>query len=201
MPTGYTADVADGKITEFKDFALQCARAFGAYVHMRDDPGDAPLRPDEPSSYYTEALPKAVEEVKRLRSLTDEEWRDEWLADLQRRSTEYRDAIARVSETRTRYEAMLAAVQSWTPPSPDHSELKQFMVEQLTKSIDFDCNVRPPSTFIDLPIWKNQRLASAAKDAAYLQTEADKDRERVAKRNLWASQLHASLEGNANATR
>jgi hypothetical protein len=43
MPTGYTAAVADGTITEFPDFAMQCARAFGTLVLMRDEPQDAAI--------------------------------------------------------------------------------------------------------------------------------------------------------------
>lgn len=46
MPTGYTYPVCEGKITEFPDFALSCARAFGALISMREEPMDAPL-PDE----------------------------------------------------------------------------------------------------------------------------------------------------------
>lgn len=30
MPTGYTFEVCEGKMTDFSAFALQCARAFGA---------------------------------------------------------------------------------------------------------------------------------------------------------------------------
>lgn len=37
MPTGYTASVQEGKVTEFRDFAMECARAFGALVMMRDE--------------------------------------------------------------------------------------------------------------------------------------------------------------------
>jgi hypothetical protein len=50
MPTGYTAPIADGMT--FEQFALGCARAFGALVTMRDEPSDAPiperLEPDTP---------------------------------------------------------------------------------------------------------------------------------------------------------
>lgn len=46
MPTGYTVGIADGKITTFEQYAMTCARAFGALVMMRDDPFDAPI-PEE----------------------------------------------------------------------------------------------------------------------------------------------------------
>jgi len=44
MPTGYTCQVQDGMITEFKEFALLCARNFGACITLRDEP----LSPDIP---------------------------------------------------------------------------------------------------------------------------------------------------------
>src|SRR5262245_849411 len=45
MPNAYTAPVLDGTVTDFADFALRCARAFGATgVDMRDEPADVPPR-------------------------------------------------------------------------------------------------------------------------------------------------------------
>lgn len=74
MPTGYTASVQDGKITEFRDFAMQCARAFGATITMRDDPSDAPI-PEafEPENYNAKRLIEAQEEIARLNAMTDDE--------------------------------------------------------------------------------------------------------------------------------
>ena len=37
MPTGYTAGIADGTITNFEQYALRCIRAFGATMHLRDE--------------------------------------------------------------------------------------------------------------------------------------------------------------------
>lgn len=60
MPTGYTEAVQSGEVTEFRDFALRCARAMGALIMMRDDPMDAPI-PDEfkPSDWNRKQLDKA----------------------------------------------------------------------------------------------------------------------------------------------
>ena len=41
MPTGYTAEILNGEIKTFPEFAKKCARAFGAMIHMRDDSLDA----------------------------------------------------------------------------------------------------------------------------------------------------------------
>ena len=59
MPTGYTDRIYRGVETSFRTFMLECARGFGALVHLRDEPG-API-PDviPPSDYYAVALAKA----------------------------------------------------------------------------------------------------------------------------------------------
>ncbi len=59
MPTGYTAAVQNGTVTRFADFAMNCARAFGALVELRDEM-DAPI-PDtfKPSTHHSESLKKA----------------------------------------------------------------------------------------------------------------------------------------------
>jgi len=36
MPTGYTTGVQDGTVTEFKDFALLCARMMGEIIIKYD---------------------------------------------------------------------------------------------------------------------------------------------------------------------
>ena len=60
MPTGYTEDIYNGKDVTFKDFALKCARAFGACVHQREDNIDDPPRLKiADTSYYEEKLKKA----------------------------------------------------------------------------------------------------------------------------------------------
>jgi hypothetical protein len=44
MPTGYTCDVQNGKVTELKDYLLDCSRGFGALIHMRDERMDTPIK-------------------------------------------------------------------------------------------------------------------------------------------------------------
>ena len=67
MPTGYTAAVQDGSITTLRDYALQCARGFGAFLHMHDEPFDTPLTlpPPADTSYYD----KRIAEAERILAL------------------------------------------------------------------------------------------------------------------------------------
>ena len=43
MPTGFTSEVAERDDFTFQDFVWKCVRAFGAFMHMRDESSDAEL--------------------------------------------------------------------------------------------------------------------------------------------------------------
>lgn len=74
MPTGYTHEVQSGEVTDFPTFTMQCARAFGALIMMRDDPSDAQIPEQfEPSDYNRRARERAVAELQRLQNLTWDE--------------------------------------------------------------------------------------------------------------------------------
>ena len=69
MPTGYTSDIEKG-IT-FNEFTMQCARAFGACISMRDDPGDKPIPKEfKPSTYHIEGIKKAKEKMVQLKKMS-----------------------------------------------------------------------------------------------------------------------------------
>lgn len=73
MPTGYTYPVCEGKITEFPDFALSCARAFGALISMREEPMDAPL-PDEiaaSTNYYDQKIEESQKRLGEVQAMTN----------------------------------------------------------------------------------------------------------------------------------
>ena len=66
MPSGYTENIYYGKEVTFKDFALGCARAFGACVMQRDDPADVKPKIMPEESYHTEKL----KELKKFKKPT-----------------------------------------------------------------------------------------------------------------------------------
>lgn len=196
MPTGYTTDVGSGKVTDFATFAMQCARAFGALISMRDDPLDKPV-PDEfqPSKYNSERLTEARAELSRLQALSV----DQQAAEADKA---YRESVAswdaheaKKAATRVRYEAMLAKVDAWHPPTPDHVEMKRFMRQQLTESIRFDCGpaYAPRPTPIPRSQWYEAALDKARRDIDYHSTEASKEIERTRSRTEWVKALRTSL--------
>ena len=196
MPTGYTADIYEGKLVTFPEFVMRCARAIDVLITMRDEPHDA-IIPEkfEPSDYHEKAEAQA-----RARLAEVEIWspamalgRSEAVYNvhvLQHTSwTEERRA------TRERYQAMLAQVRSWTPPSPQHLHLKTFMVEQIEGDIDLHCAPsRNLPKQLSGPDYQAQEIAKAQKDIEYHSEEYAEEVERANGRTAWVRALRESLE-------
>lgn len=196
MPTGYTAAVADGTITDLKSFALQCARGMGALIAMRDEPWDAPI-PErfEPSSYNADKLAEVQAELAALRAMSPKEWEDAAHAEHQSRLASYEDWKRKNAEQRERYDAMLAKVREWTG-APEG--LKPFMVEQLERGREFDCPedrkwYGPSLEPITGEEWKAEREQELMRQSAYHAGEHQKEVDRTEGRNAWIAQLRASL--------
>lgn len=196
MPTGYTADVATGKVDNFNDFAWLCARAFGACIELRDD-APAPERPGpfKASRFHAERLLEARAHHSALLSMgrdAMEKARDAAQAQV----AADRALIQREqAEQLSRYEAMLRSAEAWTPPTPDHAGLKKFMAEQLKESIKFDCRSMD-EYYTDLPPapeWHRAEIEKAVRDIAYHAKHQAEDDARNDQRNAWVEALAKSL--------
>jgi hypothetical protein len=138
MPTGYTAElVQNGQ--SFEDFVTGCMRAFGACVHMRDDSFDEKPKPPERSNYHTKALNDATKELKELKEIEDVEgWArpilDEKITSAENYLEERKVVLKRIIE-------MIDKVKKWTPPTSDHVNFKNFMLEQLETTLNYDGDV------------------------------------------------------------
>lgn len=200
MPTGYTYKVVNGTLTEFADFALECARAFGALLELRDDPA-APIPTEiKPSTYAQERLDEATKEYLRLSSSTLEalsaEIAEEYAEEKARRA-EYR---AKGKETNERLDKMSAAVANWTPPTAAHTRLKEFMLYQLDISRETSCD-EEADQFIEpvLPSaeeWLDKRLTRLKKQIKDYAGEQAWENTLAQSRTLWLQQLRASLRSS-----
>lgn len=196
MPTGYTAELNRGE-QSFEDYVWGVARGFGALVMMRDEPQGAPI-PDEfrPSDYHEKKLKAAQEALAALDRLTLVEASKRALAEREAevaRRNKYREERA---EIRARYEAMLEQARAWVPPTADHVGLKETMVEQLERSIEFDCSDIYPD---DPPVllaqdWLDNERQGLLRDVEYHAAEDAKEIERARMRTAWVRALRESLE-------
>lgn len=196
MPTGYTAAIKDG-IT-FRQFAMNCARAFGATITMRDDGGDGSNIPErfEPSDYHLKELRKAQNELAVLSAMTPEDVAKRASEDYEAAEARRLETLREKRELRAKYEAMLAEVKAWKTPTPDHIQFRNFMLEQIGSSIDFDCG----ESYYDKPTqrltpeeWLLGRRSKIEGDIDYHTKNYAEEVERTEKRNAWIKALRDSL--------
>jgi len=139
MSNGYTYKVKEGEVTELRDFALSCARAIGPCVMLRDCPPDTEIPEFRVDDYHAKQQATYQQELDDLRAASDNMIEGIVQAKYERRVQENQQRATSNEEVLARYDAMLAKVCAWTPPTHDHEPLKEFMIEQLEQSKQFDC--------------------------------------------------------------
>lgn len=202
MPTGYTAPVEDGEVTDLKAFALLCARGFGVALEQRDEPVENPIRAlnlddDSTVQYYSGRLQKDIDELRRLNSLNVKDRETEfytYFAECERRAMEAKtDYLTKIA----RYNDMIDKVEAWDV-SKYNSELltnlKKFMLNQL--------DIGKPSDYSEycLPKYKSPveyvsgRILEVNKSIEYAVKAIDERKERIQEQNESLDQLRKALE-------
>lgn len=199
MPTGYTVAIKDGM--SFEQFVWGCARGMGALIMMRDEPANAPI-PErfEPDTAHDEnTLNKAREQLAWLRQMPTSEAEREAAKEFEIEAARQAKSIQESIALRLKYEALLAQVHAWVPPTPDHIGMRQFMVQQLTDSISFDCNedyyLARPAVRQSGAEWRAAQIAKYEREVVYHTEQCTAEIERTTKRNEWLAALRKSLEG------
>lgn len=197
MPTGYTYPVVEGKITKFPDFALSCARAFGALIAMRDDPADRPI-PDEiapDTKYYDERLAEDQKRLGDVQAMTNAECDEAAAAEHQAALKSRSDYLTRQDQEAARLNAMLANVRAWVPPTRDHVEMKGFMIDQLVKSLPGSYTPAIPEQ-LDGATWRQRTINSLAESVVSRKADIAKEIARANERTQWLKALRGSLNGH-----
>lgn len=138
MPTGYTAPVQDGEVTELKDFVRSVARGFGAFIHLRDSSGPLSYPAEPTDSYYQKAVGEDREALENWIRSSEEDKYAQWSDYYNRAKVEEARAEARKAEYRKNYQNMLAKVLE-VDVDAKLQNLKDYMIEQLESSIKSDC--------------------------------------------------------------
>lgn len=193
MPTGYTDKIKDG--ISFEEFVWQCTRNFGALITMRDESFDAPI-PDrfEPSSFYSDHIAKLQDRLQEILSMTDAQLEAEAVAEYDQHCSYVYSKRKENKELSEKYEAMITKVEAWQPPSNDHVRLKEFMLEQLKESLEFDC-LEPRDDYKRMTgaDWKIQQVARLQSDIEYYKERQQAEIECTEGRNKWLSRLNSSI--------
>lgn len=199
MPTGYTAAIKDG--ISFQTFAMTCARAMGACVMMRDDPFGTQI-PErfEPSDYHQKKLDLVRAQLAELEGMTEADFAKAAEEAYQLAEDERLNRLAEFKDLRSKYQSMLDQVVAWESPSDNHIGFKQFMVQQITDSIRFDCD----ESYYQTPIprktpaeWFEAQKALHLRDIDYHTTQYAEEISRTDDRNTWIQLLRDSLKETA----
>lgn len=194
MPTGYTACIGD-KDASFEEYALGCARAFGALITMRDDPSDAPIPEKfEPTSYHLERVTEARKRQADLEAMSPALC--EMAADgvYRKAVADYQKTVSEKTALKRKYETMLVRVRDWTPPTEEHKGLRTFMEEQITLCMDSDCTVySEPPVLQTGSLWLAAETERVKRDIEYHSEHHDAEVKRTNGRTEWVKALRESL--------
>lgn len=194
MPTGYTAELYNGDEISFEEFVWNCARGFGALVHMREDPKHAPIQfEDPPSSYYADRIAALGAQISEAESWSAEEAEAAALEAYTKEVAAHEARTQKVARLRERYEAMRAQVAAWTPPTPDHEGLRDFMLNQIQTSAEVDCVVGPRPTQRPGPAFREESLENLQSELANARKAQADEQRRAQERKAWLEALHASV--------
>lgn len=127
MPTGYTANLVEGKIKSFDEFAATCARAF--FYDCEKLPLNAKelLKKQDPRDYDGD-IKELEEQYNKANN------HEAYLKELEKQKAFCEESIAEGDKTNARINDMLNQVMSWYPKSLLLDSLKKFMIEQLEAS-------------------------------------------------------------------
>lgn len=198
MASGYTYRILSGEITTLQQFAMACARQFGALIAMRDEPADA-LIPErvEPSDHYLREAAKARARLTELDRMQPADAQAACQREHSRKMASWRGRCDRRALHAVRYAAMLEQAENWQPPTLDHCKLYDFMLDQLHQSIEHDC--RPLAGCDDMPTmqrwpeWLADEREQARLELDYCTRAYAKEVARTEERNRWLADLRASL--------
>jgi hypothetical protein len=189
----------------FPEFVLTCARAMGACIMMRDDAMDAPI-PErfEPSDYHKKRIAEATKENARLLKMGNAEKIAFGKAKKAERIARCKEWLARERAEMKRLADMEKAVRKWTPPTPDHVGLKEFMLQQIDVSkhdldyIERDLAKAKASAPMDYYV---DAVNAAERDMEYNVKHEAEEVERAENRNKWLQDLRSSIGARAGAGR
>lgn len=196
MPTGYTADIKDG--ISFEQFTLNCARAFGALLPMRDLPNSAEI-PErfEASPYHLGKLTEARNILRWYEGFSEDEARMGAANEYEQEEHNRKRRLCENQNVLECYRGMLRQVQAWEPPSADHVKLKTFMVKQIEESIKRDDSTEylsKPTAQLSPTEWLESKKAKALQDIEYHKAQWAEEVQRTEQRNRWLKQLRGSLK-------
>jgi len=202
MPTGYTAGILDGKINTFEEFAKTCIRAFGASIHMRDDSLNTEYTPIKYDESYDQTIAELKEELMIFNSLTDDEIIQNHVEKILIRIKDATYNMIKNKNIKLKLESLLNEVNEYIPPTVDHVNFKNFMIEQLKTTIEHDCSNYDENRLhdcyvslndIDVEKIKFEKVSELNRQIGFYNELRNKNIAQVDKSNKWVADVLFSL--------
>ena len=205
MPTGYTAGIIDGEITTFEQFATQCTRAFGATIHMRDNPMDSPYEPRTPSDYHTNSIQSKRERLEEIESMSDEKIVEDFNTQLEEDLKYHQTKMEEDKRNLEKLNSMLESAKSWIPPTEDHQSFRNFMIEQIESTIKVDGDPsyhtnkmveikKQMEEGINPKEYREETIQEIKSQISYHETEYQKELVRCKDSNDWMDKFFESIK-------
>lgn len=204
MPTGYTAFIEDGKITNGKDFLKLCIRAFGVCADQREEPLSITLRTQFGiDDFYQRHLENIETDIKKYESISDEELYEERKSSLEGEIIRCKNKIKQINERNELYSKIRSEIKKWVAPTSEHNGIKEFALEQIDISIENTDYVKRSLieakkslknlSMDSISEIRRDMIAGFEKDRSYYQNKITEERNRIDSRNLFMKQFLDSL--------
>lgn len=191
MPTGYTAKIESGEITDVKGFVLECAKAFLLDARVADPPYKIP-RKLEVEKYYIKNIINEENELKRLENLSETEIQKEYEEDRNNKLDYYKSII----ENNRRYQNLIDNIKLFKinhPNFPDN--LINFMLEQLDMSI---CDISSLKEYYtnmpSIDVWHSNRIETAKSMINYYKKALIERENDVNNTNKWLGTIWSAFK-------
>jgi hypothetical protein len=164
---------------------------------MRDDPMDAQIPEQfEPSDYYRTKANEANQTLDNLLAMHDVDKLVFGAEAKAKQVGEYEAWLVKDAEQNKRLEEMEAKVKAWTPPSPDHQGVKDFMLQQIETSkndLDWIKNLLQENRTAPEMRFYNDAVTNARNEIISNAVEQNKENKRAKDRDHWVRQLRESI--------
>lgn len=203
MPTGYTSYIKDGKITSGKEFLKLCTRAFGIAIDLKEESLDVPTPSHfEPHPYYEKRYKESLKSREKAYSMTLEEVKKDIISKYNDNKGRAEKILEECKDEDKKYLKVREEVEKWTPPTPEHENLKKFCLEQIDMSLNTDLyewyekDINKELDTSDDTIKKYIDILRDNADKTLKRTYKNWQEElrRVEEKNLWMKQFLDSLE-------
>jgi len=175
MPTGYTAMIEDDDCTDAREYVKVCSRAFGLFMHQRDDSlKDEPKYPEPEDSYYIGALDTARVELAMTMGWDIEETEKAYQEYRAGVDESNKKSIARADRINGNYVKILNDLDKWEPFDEVSQNIKKFAVDQIEMCYPDLAYIVEPE--LDMDAWYAEKLDTLHDRVNYYLDQLEKER-------------------------